>query len=232
MSNITNSGLRLGFHTAIAGRVEADTDIVKINMLPKHKSKDFILNFGLQKMGMIANLNELHACIRLIDQYMFTVGSSEVTFMGDLHASFRLIAARQGVLSIYNFGVCLKGLKNDTANMSSDPIPHKVASQAWILFRRSFPHNLELRNAIGHVGEVFSNKEKWEDKVLRSDFKNETTFRAKGAYDPGSLACYKYSQGWNGNQYEMQIDTAAFAVLKRILLIIDPSLEALISFGF
>lgn len=162
-----------------------------------------------------ANTVGLFEQVRQMDAFASTRGEGSAIF-----AQWAAIAAKAGIVSLYNYRMALDGIHRGRrqCRMWSPLIDHKAVEAAQERFRADFPHTTELRQSLLHAVERYSNEERQRRNALKKrtiipglmDVSAGTSLTGSGLLDN------LYVATWEGGSYSYELSGHSILKLKHI----------------
>lgn len=159
--------------------------------------------------------NEFTSTVMLSDRLIQEKNSSPIE-MRMMFGSWQDIAARSGVVTLYNFRMALNSACSfhKSCNELSSKIDHKMISSSKDIFLKRFPHTRELRQAILHQAELHSNDSRFKQNAITKGL-DDGPFKING----GTLIVQNLSvdrtfkTSFDGKLYEYDLTIDSIEVL-------------------
>jgi hypothetical protein len=150
-------------------------------------------------------------------------GPPRVGIFGGVFIKYRMIAAKEGALSIFHFGNSLDALRKQVVRCpiyrgSVDTLKLK---QAFSLFNKRFPHANNTRHAIAHAGEVWASPAKAREHRQKEDYASAGVSSVAGGFLMAGLSERTYSVGWEGKVFEVHMDATTIQKLSEVLHLVN-----------
>ncbi|WP_147283735.1 hypothetical protein [Bosea caraganae] len=169
---------------------------------------------------------------RFLDEFVETVqlfellerggGPPSVGVFGGVFIKFRIIAAKQGALSLFHFKNSLEALREYIYRCPRTRyVDGKKLREAKSLFDRYFPNADNTRNAVAHAGEIYKSPAAIRQHEQKQDYRGIGVFSAAGGLSIQSLYERTYAIGWIGQVFEVHMDTSSIQKLAEVLNIVE-----------
>lgn len=172
---------------------------------------------SVNRLNLTRFVEEFHVAVQLFELLERGGGPPSVGVFGGVFTNFRLIAARDGALSLYHFSCSLEALQSllirCPTTRNSDLKALKTAAK---VFRRAFPNAAALRHAVAHAGEVFANPARMKEHIQQQDFNSPGGFSSAGGYLSAQLFERRFSIGWQGKVFTVTMDISSVVTLAAI----------------
>jgi hypothetical protein len=170
------------------------------------------------RMNLHRFLGEFTLAVQLFELLERGGGPPSVGVSGGVFIQFRMIAAKEGALSIYHFGNSLGALRKQvvmcprTRNLTDTA----KLKEAFGLFNKYFPHANNIRHAIAHAGEVWASPAKAREHRQKEHYASAGIASAAGGFRIAVLYERTYSVGWEGKVFEVHMDVSTIQKLTEV----------------
>ena len=132
--------------------------------------------------------------------------------------AYRMIAARDGALSVYHFKRCLDAIKKQLprSRSLSAAVDSSKISAIVKRFAVPFPHADNVRHGIAHAGETFSSPEKMEFSSMKVPRCGPGFAVDEGGYLLAALHGRTYSVGNKGDVFSVTPNDVATSNLSTV----------------
>jgi hypothetical protein len=144
--------------------------------------------------------------------------------------AYRMIAARDGALSIFHFKCCLEAIKKQLPRSKSllalvDSVKiREILKQFSVLF----PHADNIRHAIAHAGETFKSPERMKQHGMKVPRYGPGFAVDEGGYLLSALNGRTYSAGNHGEIFSVTLDQIAISNLGTVLSSVQEAFQVAI----
>ena len=176
--------------------------------------KDCILKNILGLSIFLEDFKKAVALFELLERSDFPVGVSENELF-----TYRMIAGRDGALSVFHFKYSLDAIKKQRPHCRSiaakvDAIKIRDVVKQFSAF---FPHTDNVRHGIAHAGEVFSSPEKMKVSSMKVARYGQGFAIDEGGYLLSALHERTYSVGNLGEIFSVRLDQTAISNLQAVI---------------
>jgi hypothetical protein len=131
---------------------------------------------------------------------------------------WQLIAARDGAMTIFHFGMTMKGVKKSLDNL---PLTRAMVSKPTLAsardnFRKFFPRFEALRHSVAHAGEKSTSRE----------LLNKHAVRGQGTIS-NHLVGREFYNSWEGRTFSYELSRGTFCRLNSVRLEFQSAFSAL-----
>jgi hypothetical protein len=142
--------------------------------------------------------------------------------------TYRMIAARDGALSIFHFKCSLEAIKKQLPRCPSiaakvDAVKIREALKQLSAF---FPHTDNVRNAIAHAGERFSSPERIKEHSMKLPRYGPGFAIDEGGHLLSALHERTYSVGNLGEVFSLTLDQTAVSNLQQVISSVQQAFQA------
>ncbi len=144
--------------------------------------------------------------------------------------AYRMIAARDGALSVFHFKCCLEAIKKQLPRSKSLSALVDSVKIREILKRFSvlFPHTDNVRHAIAHAGEIFTSPERMKQHGMKVSRYGPGFAVHEGGYLLSALHDRTYSVGNHGEIFSVTLDRASISNLRTVLSSVQEAFQVAI----
>jgi|ERR1700730_3321273 len=142
--------------------------------------------------------------------------------------TYRMIAARDGALSIFHFKCSLEAIKKQLPRCRSiaakvDAVKIRDSVKQFSAF---FPHTDNVRHAIAHAGERFSSPERMKEHSMKVARYGPGFAIDEGGYLLSALHERTYSVGNLGEIFSVRLDQTAISNLQAVISSVQQAFQA------
>lgn len=176
----------------------------------------------MNRAGLFRFLMEFQQSVALFEFLERGGGPPSVGVFGGVFINWRMIAAREGALSIYHFGCALSAVRHQLAACNSFTTVNRTqVRDAARMFRARFPHSETVRHAIAHAGELHDTPAKMKKQLQKAAFAVPGVSGAPGGVLVGALFERTYSLGFEGEVFSVVMDNQTTETLIRIMSMVS-----------
>jgi hypothetical protein len=143
--------------------------------------------------------------------------------------AYRMIAARDGALSVFHFKCCLEAIKKQLPRSKSLSVLVDTVKIRETLKRFSvlFPHSDNVRHGIAHAGELLSSPERMKQNGMKVSRYGPGFAVHEGGYLLAALHDRTYSVGNLGEVFSLTLDHVAISNLRTVRSSVEEALHPL-----
>jgi hypothetical protein len=132
--------------------------------------------------------------------------------------AYRMIAARDGALSVFHFKCCLDAIKKQLPRGKSlSALVDSIEIREIVRrFSSLFPHADNVRHGVAHAGEIFKSPERMKDNGMKVSRYGPGFAVNEGGYLLAALHGRTYSVGNLGEVFSVTLDHVALSNLSTV----------------